>query len=371
MGTLVTKQMRTASVTTAAPVAKPASIKPRHMPYGDAARVLGTIAVVIGHCCDMIVFSPHVTATDWWVCNIADAASRWAVPVYVMLSGALLLDPHRSEAPSEFYSKRLARLGVPIVFWSALYMWFSVHIKWATPEQAWQNLAQGQPYAHLHFVFRIAGLYAFTPMLRVFLKHAEERMVALTVVLLLGLSTANSMMSAWTGGELSMFLRFTPFLGFYLLGYLLRERKISKRALLGCWMLAISCVLLLAGGTGLLSEIYNTRSYPSPAYVLYDFLSPVRITLAICAWLIVVNTFDEKWFNSPLGKFNTKWLAPATLGIYLVHLAFREVLFMNGFNAIWPNVWIGIPLNAAMVYIPSVIAVLIVMRIPFVRRIVV
>src|SRR5690242_6425687 len=127
MGTLVTKPMRTASVATPTPVAKPALSKPRHMPYGDAARVLGTIAVVVGHCCDMVVFSPQAPLTEWWVCNLVDAASRWAVPVYVMLSGALLLDPHRSEAPSEFYSKRLARLGLPIVFWSAFYMWLSVY----------------------------------------------------------------------------------------------------------------------------------------------------------------------------------------------------------------------------------------------------
>src|SRR5690242_14254521 len=102
----------------AQPQAKPSASKPNYMPYGDAARVLGTIAVVVGHVCDLAVFNPETKTADWWFCNLADAASRWAVPVYIMLSGSLLLDPARTEAPKDFYKKRLARLGIPILFWS-------------------------------------------------------------------------------------------------------------------------------------------------------------------------------------------------------------------------------------------------------------
>src|SRR5207248_4522395 len=110
-------------------------IKPRYMAYGDIARVLGTVAVVVGHVCDMVQYQfGNLNQLNHWipqlnfaVCNFFNSASRWAVPVYIMLSGSLLLDPARAEAPEQFYKKRLGRLGVPIVFWTAFFMFFTVY----------------------------------------------------------------------------------------------------------------------------------------------------------------------------------------------------------------------------------------------------
>jgi surface polysaccharide O-acyltransferase-like enzyme len=354
-----------------APAPLPSLRKPAYMPYGDAARVFGTIAVVIGHVCDMKVFQSVTPANDWWACLFVDSMTRWAVPVYIMLSGALLLDPARAESASDFYSKRLARLGVPIVIWSAFYMWFGVYINWVTPADAWNNLLMGKPYAHLHFVFRILGLYCFTPMLRVFLAHASRQMVMQTAVILLVLSAANSVAESFLKTELNVFLRFVPFLGYYLLGYLLRDVRLSRKALIGCWLLVGACVLALTGGTGLLLQRFGFQNQPSPGWLLYDFLSPVRVAFAVAVWLIFVNTFREGWLQSRPGRFVAKWIAPATLGIYLVHPLFREILYIrtNGFNDFWISPWIGIPMAFVVVYAASVAFTLLVMQIPFVRRI--
>jgi len=379
------------------PAAAPSSIssltRPKYMPYGDVARVLGTVAVVVGHCCDMVQYQfKDLSQLNHWVpqfnfamCNFFNSASRWAVPLYVMLSGSLLLDPARAETATEFYKKRLARLGIAIVFWSIFFIALTVFYLQPhglyTNTNVWHELLLGKPYAHLHFIFRIAGLYAFVPMFRIFLQHAPKRVVTLAVVLCLGLSCLNSVADGFTETEESAFIRFVPFIGYYLAGYLLRDRKVSKRTLMGCWLLAIACVFLLAGGTQLLVETFgNAKLYPSKSYLLYDFVSPVRIALGISVWLIFVNTFDEKWLQTRLSKFISRWLAPATLGIYLVHPLFREIFYVNGWDVsltrifpgafTGPYVLLGIPLVSTMVYLPSVIFTLIVMRIPYVQRIV-
>ncbi len=364
------------------------------MPYGDVARVLGTIAVVVGHVCDMVQYSlPGISVhapLHYNVCNFFNSASRWAVPVYIMLSGALLLDPARAETPEKFYSTRLARLGIPILFWTVFFMCFiQFYLKpngLDLQTNIWRELVLGKPYAHLHFIFRIAGLYAFTPMFRVFLQHASKKLITLSVVLCLGFSCLNSISDGFMQTEESAFIRFVPFIGYYLAGYLLRDKKLSPRSLIGCWLLAASCVFLLTGGTAIMVSYFGEKPlYPSPGYVLYDFMSPVRIALGISVWLIFVNTFDEKWLATGLSRFISKWLAPATLGIYLVHPLFREILFVNGWDASLQNIHghselfstenikiiYGIPLVAAMVYIPSVIFTLIVMRIPWVQKIVI
>jgi surface polysaccharide O-acyltransferase-like enzyme len=447
--------------------------EPQWMHYGDLIRILGTIAVVMGHVCDMMLYKGHDPGSldgpgtfNWHILNGWDSLVRWAVPIYIMLSGSLLLDPNRVESPSKFYHKRLMRIGVPLVFWSLFFMWVDVYytgwraihdpafevqkksvewtfqskrhwddywvlLPWNThtvwewfkylifikPQNAWVNLLKGEPYIHMHFIFRIAGLYAFTPVLRVCLKHVSRPMLIATVVTMLCLASADCVANNVTGTELSAFARFTPFLGYYLAGYLLRNAVVRGWKLLGCWAAFFVCVAILAGGTELLVKHYlidpavavgsqkieGVNGPPSMTMMLYDFLSPVRVVMAILAWIVLVNLFRNPL---PIGKWGRgviRFWANTTLGLYLIHPFFRELWYLkapmwvhpyaerllavhgspmlhkvqtvtqqwvlNGLDSTWPTVWRGVPLDAAMVYVPSLIATIIVMRIPYVRRV--
>ncbi len=425
------------------------------MHYGDLIRILGTIVVVIGHVSDMMLYQAREPGSlngpgtlNWHVLNIWDSFSRWAVPIYIMLSGSLLLDPDRVESPSKFYHKRLMRIGVPLVFWSLFFMWVDVyytgwrathniagqtdyevyrgtgwvflwpnHTRWEwfnyllfyCPQKAWMNLLKGEPYV-MHFIFRIAGLYAFTPVLRVCLKHVSRPMLIGTVVMMLIWSSLDSLANNITETELSAFARFVPFLGYYLIGYLLREAVVSRRKLLLCVLGWIGCVALLAGGEELLVKHYVIDAglkaiYGPPAMdmILYDFLSPVRVIMAIFAWVVLVNLFRNPWPYSERGRAIVRFWANTTLGLYLIHPFFREMWFMRapvwmhdylervialptfpgfhqlqlilkqwmlfGINATWPDVWVGVPMVAVLIYVPSLLSTIIIMRIPFVRRI--
>lgn len=372
----------------------PLLARPKHMAYGDAVRVLGTVAVVVGHVADLPMAKVAPDTLDWWMCNIANSIARWAVPVYIMLSGALLLDPARKESASVFYRKRLARLGAPLVFWSAFFILFEVYYLGPAWDASWsrslQNLALGQPYPHLHFIFRIAVLYAFTPMFRVFVRHAPRKMLVSTVIILFAVWSADSVINAFMGTSLSALARFAPFVSFYLAGYLLRESYAAPGQLKWYVIALLACATLLAVITGVLCMTLGFAWYPSVPLMLYDFLSPVRVPMAICAWIILITIFRE---NSPALRKTGKWfaiLAPTTLGLYLIHPAFREVLYSpytlrdllanipgfgfmwhwNSLDPLWPTAAIGIPIMASVVYLLSLGAVMLMMRIPFVRRVV-
>ncbi len=346
---------------------------PKFMAYGDAIRVVGTVAVVVGHVADMPLFSAPPLGHQWWVANIVDAFTRWAVPAYIMLSGALLLDPARLEPAGVYYRKRLTRIGIPLVFWSAFFMLFSVYYtKWVTPRQAWINLLMGEPYAHLHFIFRIAGLYALTPMVRVFLRQCTRRMLGATVIILLCIWSADSLVCGFTETKLSAFARFAPFMGYYLAGYWLRDVKLSRGQVWGCALITLLCVAILAVGTGWLVERFGMKGFPSMGMLLYDFLSPVRVVMAITGWLFLTQVFAFKpavGGPGPVRHFIT-WAAPTTLGLYLIHPAFREILHVHGYTSTWPNIYAGIPLISLAVYVPSLLLAWVLMKIPYLRRIV-
>lgn len=369
-------------------------VLPQHRAYGDAVRVLGTLAVVLGHCADMPMNQQPPDSLEWWVCNIVNSLCRWAVPVYVMLSGALLLDPARTEPARVFYRKRLARLGAPLLFWSAFFTLFEIYYLGEAWHASWgkslKNLLLGQPYAHLHFIFRIAVLYAFTPMLRIFTRHASRSMVSATVILLFVIWSADSLINGYTGTSLSAFARFAPFSAYYLAGYLLRESYATRSQIRWHIVAFFACAAALAGVTGWLCQSLGFAWYPSVSLILYDFLSPIRIPMALCAWIILITLFhDRKPEHSRLARIFAA-LAPTTLGLYLIHPAFREMLLypypwrdliaklphmswlwnFNGLSPVRPDIFVGLPLLAGMTYLLALAAVLVLMRVPYLRRIV-
>ena len=62
----------------------------------DVVRVIACLAVILLHLSATIVMDRDLLGTvGWHIANVIDAATRWCVPVFVMLSGALLLDPQK------------------------------------------------------------------------------------------------------------------------------------------------------------------------------------------------------------------------------------------------------------------------------------
>src|SRR5690606_15327951 len=76
--------------------------------------------------CFMVIFL-HVAAIGfhdfvpgWWASNVYDSLLRSCVPLFLMLTGALLL---RKEEPlHDFFSRRFSRIVPPFLFWSFFYL---------------------------------------------------------------------------------------------------------------------------------------------------------------------------------------------------------------------------------------------------------
>ncbi len=358
-----------------------------YLAYGDPMRVLGVLAVLLVHTCDMILFARPVGSEGWDLANVLDAAGRWAVPVFIMLSGALLLHPSRVESARAFYRRRLTRLGTAVVFWSVFFMTFSVlytgwgSVRWDAPNSIWRGVLHGAPYVHLHFVFRLLGLYAITPMLRVYVRHASLRLRTAMAVLVLGLGMGHSIIAGVLGVPTTAFTSLWPFLGLYLLGNVMRDLRVTRRMAGIAGVGFAACVALMAGGTrALVGTGELPQAYPSVDMLLYDFLNPVRVAMAICAWLVFAGTLGGLRRESRSGRVFAA-LAPLTLGVYLVHPLFREILYTDGWRLIpgvrdggelfrWPTPAVGIPLVFAVTIVASFATTWLLARIPFVRKVV-
>ena len=91
-------------------------------------RIVGIIAVIASHVSSDIIQNHQrafpnqirpLLASEFWTANIIDSLCRFAVPLFVMLSDALLLKPARIDA-LRFYRRRLSRILVPAIFWTSV-----------------------------------------------------------------------------------------------------------------------------------------------------------------------------------------------------------------------------------------------------------
>lgn len=87
--------------------------------YLDALRVVAAIAVIMLHTSAECWGQRDVASLEQNVFTIYDSCVRWAVPVFLMISGALFLG---QEVPWKIlYKKYIFRMIVAFVVWSSLY----------------------------------------------------------------------------------------------------------------------------------------------------------------------------------------------------------------------------------------------------------
>lgn len=115
----------------------------------------------------------------WVASDIYDSIARVCIPLFVMLAGALLLQPSKADEPlGAFFRRRFARIGVSFLFWGAIYVLWGVYVKgWAISAQTLTQAILNGPYYQFWFLYLLIGLYILTPVLRVFIKHAEPRII--------------------------------------------------------------------------------------------------------------------------------------------------------------------------------------------------
>lgn len=108
------------------------------------------------------------------------------VPLFVMLSGALLLQPAKVEEPIKvFLKKRLSRIGLAFFFWSAIYfVWgYYVNNTQLTLNSVTQMLLSDGAYYQFWFIYLIVGLYLITPILRVIVAYANQKIIRYFIIL--------------------------------------------------------------------------------------------------------------------------------------------------------------------------------------------
>ena len=336
----------------------------------DILRVAGSFAVVWLHVSGgVLVDTSRGMDFSWWVGNLANAMSYWCVPVFVMVSGALLLSRPLVDNPVVILKHRLARLAVPLVIWTVFYTllaWVSSHgvIDFRS---TLKGILRGMPVTgfHLWYLYMCVGLYTLAPLVCIFIEAVPRNMVKYTLLIGFLMASIEGVVSLSCGTPVaSTFLGLcVPYTPYFIAGVLLRRLHINSGRTRLLLLAAVSCGVLIAVGTAALLPVMN-----KPWAVLHGYLNPLVIVMAICVYMVVTQEPASRMCNNRMFQKLVRYVAPFTLGVYVLHPFCLQVLSRLEINAWFGTPIIGIPVTTILAFSLSVALGRIIGMLPFIRR---
>lgn len=298
--------------------------KKERIVYLDYLRVFALLSVILLHVSAQFWHDADVNSHVWRVFNIYDSISRLGVPVFVMISGALLIP--RDIPIKKLYSKNILRMVTAYIVWNGFYC--LIHTDGI--RAAVKMFVFG--YGHLWFIPMIIGIYMCLP----FLKGIANNETLLKYFLVLGLIFAFLIPQSVTlckdfGGEKLNILfegldktvnnmYFHMVLGYpfyFLLGHLLNTAEIKKGTRMIFYALGIAGCLLT-----IYLDLAMAVKYQMPYSTYYGEFT-VNVMLESVAVFVLFKSipFPSDSIYKPIVK-----LSECSFGAYLVHMFVIEQL---------------------------------------------
>lgn len=297
-----------------------------HIISADITRIVAIIAVVAIHVATPFVdYPPFFAGPSWWIANLIDSVSRIAVPLFIMLSGFLLLDVNK---PTKL-KKRLLRIGIPFLIWNTIYILWNIvfWFKSYTPISLISSLFKPDIYHHLYFLNIMLGLYFIIPILKRYISTVSlYKQYLLLGLYFLGITaiTFNNYFSSIFNVSFNALTLFIPYIFYFLSGYYLRNIKINKKQvgfliLLFTLLISITAIgnyhfMKMIGWSNQFSEGARYDRY------FYDYFNPIIICMAWLSFVFLKN------IQIPIILVKKKkiiawmqFIATTSFGIFLLH----------------------------------------------------
>jgi surface polysaccharide O-acyltransferase-like enzyme len=337
-------------------------------------RTIAIIMVILVHASFFPYRIPgEITPTvvvNWFTADVFGAIGYLGVPLFVMLSGALLLNPAKADEPmGVFFKKRFNRIGLPLIFWTVVYFIWSFNV-WGKPVTLF-NIEQGLisgSYPILWFLYLLVGLYLITPILRTLVKHIDRKKFKLLLAIWFVGTVSVPLVHTFTNFNYNpvMFV-ITDWVGFFLLGIYLTETKIhSTIAYLG---LIFGLLVAIVGDWFLTASMGEQFTGYFHGYLSFNMII-ASAALFLILIRIPYGRIDSG--NSSINRF-IRWVEHNTLPIYLVHIIVLESLQLGLLGFSFPytyNLLVDVPLLALVTFVLTAAIVYPLKKIPFVMKLI-
>lgn len=286
----------------------------------DVLRVLATCAVVLMH-----VLTGATDVTDASIVpeyrslllSVMDLVT-WCVPIFLLISGYLFLNPERTLTYPVMIKKYCRRIALAILLFGVPYAASELVVAERTfrirmiPEALKMTL-MGHTWSHMWYLYLILFLYLITPLLKKVLRVLPVwGVAAVMAVIFLGSSVAPFLNKVLDSNSIPVLPDGGVYFLYYLCGYFFAVREVCVDKGRNVWLTAAVAVLALG-------MILSRTLAGFSIQMAYNY--PFTVLLAVLL-------FAAGW-NGSIKKHRIPWQEAGALSfaVYLVHPVYVNLLY--------------------------------------------
>lgn len=336
--------------------------------YFDFLRIFATFSVIMLHVAAQNWYNTDINSIEWNIFNFYDSIVRWGVPIFIMISGSLLVNKDLSI--KSIYKKYIFRIITSFICWSIIY-----------------TLLLSKPYSikstiltvikghyHMWFLFMIVGLYMITPLIKQITlnKDLTKYFIVLGIIFAIIIPQFISLLSinyVYLGNfvqeimeniNLHMILGYTVY---YILGFYLDKTDIKAH------YFKYICILGILGF--IVTIVFSTilSKYTQNANSLFYGNFTLNVLLESILVFILSKKIFKKIKLSIKKQKKLSQISKYCFGIYLVHVLVITYLDkLLNLNTLTFNPIFSVPIISIIVFIISLFISFVINQIPILKK---
>jgi len=338
--------------------------------WADALKALAILLVVILHSSAKAIYAfESISQLAWNFANLLNSISRISVPLFIMISGAFVLN--KKEDINQFIKKRFPRILLPWFFWGTIQLLYNYgfSINKIIAENFYLKIYSTY-FGGFWFMPIILGLYLITPIIKEYVQKTKTKdylyFFSIWFIFASLIPTLNKLFGVNIAYNLPPFIQY---LGYYIAGYYITHKiKIKKEILNQTKFLFIISIFVIALGTAALSKLDGQFNE-----TMYDYLNIPVLVSSIAGFISIKSLLENmKLKLSKDFRYKVSKISNASFGIFLSHALILDILTKGklGFTIHGTIIspLIAVPLTILMVF--SISAVIILLLSKYMKRLV-
>lgn len=332
--------------------------------YIDALRIAATLMVVLIHTITGVTDTRDMSAypMENTVFLVLMDWSTWCVPVFVMISGYLFLQPGKQLEIGKLYRKNCVRILLALFVFGVPFAWmelFLVNRRFSLDMiyKGFWMVCVGKSWSHLWYLYLILFLYIITPFVRLILSKIPVWSVyVIACLLFVGCSLIPFLcrlgmvdITEWPDRGIYLF--------YYIVGYLFctaSTTRLAGRRYIPPVLIGLILIVTLA------SRVFGDYS----VRMAYNYPFTVLLAILIMVWARENEAFWKKKNTATLKMIGTLCFA-----VYLIHPLFLNLLYK--FFDVTPlqlPITFSLPIFWSSVTIASFMAAYLLRKIPLLQK---
>lgn len=283
--------------------------------WPNALRAISIFLVVLIHVCAFVLEpETEVSFPNQAVAVFLDSIARISVPIFLMISGAFLLE--KPDKITTFFKKRANRIILPWFFWGTIQLFFNHYFRYEVfGDSDFKLILIRNFLSGFWFMPMIVGIYFVTPFIKPFFKNAKKTeyfyFFSFWFIFASLIPTIFNLLDLTKLYQLPIWLNY---LGYFIGGYFF-TKEISgtdKIVSISKWLLLVNFLIISFGTLYLLSQ--NNFGFR-----LFEYLSIPVVLMSFASFLILKNYFEMSKISNKTQKI-IHFLSDNSFGIFLSHM---------------------------------------------------